>query len=381
MSQGKVQISQARPTFGTAHPREKYYSGKLSRPPYQTAPSLEKEPPTILRRNTSLEYLRNLNPETQGLRSKVPEDFPPELLRSPIKPPSEQVLKPLSEIGVSKVELEPERKSTHRRPQFATDTLKPGEQSVMVTKSGQYVAVKSGLKNADRYLRTPSPEELEKLTTSPIPVHIPISVQQNEDTSSGESEAEPEKQVTDLYSTIRAYDGTPIYIVPLGYTNVVCSHLKAGTYGLDTESDCNTGALRIIQIYNGKVVFIFPVEALDNPVENGLIKFLKSKDRIKIGVDLDGDIFRLKKYVHTRRHASPEDQRVKYKFTVNGAIDVQNVAHTIGETSFSLDKLSHKYVEDFVGNPSELGPIVFQLKISTFTQPTTPFYLSKSTDL
>ena len=76
-------------------------------------------------------------------------------------------------------------------------------------------------------------------------------------------------------------------------------------------------------------------------------------------MDLDGDIFRLKKYVHTRRHASPEDQRVKYKFTVNGAIDVQNVAHTIGETSFSLDKLSHKYVEDFVGNPSELGSYRF----------------------
>jgi hypothetical protein len=203
-------------------------------------------------------------------------------------------------------------KSTHRRPAFA-DSAVPSRSSV--------------------------PKQL--LATKP---YSPMEIQ-----------SLPELQISDLKSNLQAYDGTPIYIVPKIYYDLVAQSFTAGMYGLDTESDYDTGDLRILQIYTGTKVYIFPVDVLDRQLDNYFIKFLKSKDRIKVGVDIDGDAYRIKKYVQTRRHMSHVEQNAKYKFTVNGTIDVQSVARSFNEQGFSLEKLAFKYVEDFQGNPSDFG--------------------------
>lgn len=175
-----------------------------------------------------------------------------------------------------------------------------------------------------------------------------------------EKSVEAEKSICDLKSQLKAYDGTDIYIVPDDYSNVVAMTFTAGTYGLDTESDMRTGELRIIQIYNGERVYIFKASALHGFANNILIKFLSSKDRIKIGVDIDCDISKLREYLIRRRDKEKFSKGdIRPTLNMNGFIDLQSIARTLGETGFSLDKLSTKYVEGFTANPSALGSYIY----------------------
>lgn len=163
------------------------------------------------------------------------------------------------------------------------------------------------------------------------------------------------KCVYDLTFHLTAYDGTPIIIVPESYFDVVAQSFTAGMYGFDTESDCQNGELRIIQIYTGKEVYIFPAKVLDKLKDNWMVKFLKSKDRLKIGADIDTDCYRLRRHVNMKKSQGHFDQKLKYKFTINGAIDLQSVGRSLGETIMGLEDLALKYVKGFEGNPSNLG--------------------------
>lgn len=164
-----------------------------------------------------------------------------------------------------------------------------------------------------------------------------------------------EKSPYDLTYYLLAYDSTPIIIVPEDYFNVVAASFTAGIYGLDTESDCQTMELRIIQIYTGREVYIFPAKVLDKLDDNHFIRFLKAKDRLKVGADIDTDCYRLRRHVNMRKVHGSAEQKLKYKFTVNGAIDLQSIARSLGETIMGLEDLGSKYVEGFEGNPSNLG--------------------------
>jgi hypothetical protein len=176
-----------------------------------------------------------------------------------------------------------------------------------------------------------------------------------ENNLSADDDCTETKCVYDLTFHLTAYDGTPIIIVPEGYFDVVAQSFTAGMYGFDTESDCQNGELRIIQIYTGKEVYIFPAKALDRLKDNYLVKFLKAKDRLKLGADIDTDCYRLRRHVNMRKSQGHFDQKLKYKFTVNGAIDLQSIARSLGETIMGLEDLALKYVDGFEGNPSNLG--------------------------
>lgn len=165
----------------------------------------------------------------------------------------------------------------------------------------------------------------------------------------------PEKSISDLKPIARAYDGTPIIIVPIDYFDIVCRSFESGMYGFDTESDCHSHDLRIIQIYTGKMVYIFDVTVFDRVKENLFIKFLRAKDRVKIGVDIDTDIFRIQEYYRKRKENNSQWKRAKEKFAINGCLDIQSVARSMGESIMGLDKLGTKYVSGFKGNPTNLG--------------------------
>jgi len=186
-----------------------------------------------------------------------------------------------------------------------------------------------------------------------------------------QSVVEEELSPYDLLYNLTAYDGTPIVIVPPNYFNVVAASFKAGLYGLDTESDCTTGELRIIQVYTQVEVYIFPATVLDDLQDGLFIKFLRSKDRIKVGVDIDNDICVIRRHINRKKNTNGKDQHLKNKFTVNGFIDIQSIARSVGEPMLSLDKLSAKYVEGFVGNASMLG---------TYNPPTDEQYIYAAND-
>lgn len=183
----------------------------------------------------------------------------------------------------------------------------------------------------------------------------------------------PTASLDDLDHVLNAYDGTPIIIVPPSHFDIVAGSFKAGLYGLDTESDCVTGELRIIQIYTKNEVYIFPASVLDNFTDNLFVKFLRSKDRIKVGVDIDNDISVLRRHINKKTPVGNgnRDRHLRNMFTVNGIIDVQTIARSISETLLSLDKLSDKYVEDFIGNDCTLG---------TFNPPTNEQYVYAAND-
>jgi len=167
-----------------------------------------------------------------------------------------------------------------------------------------------------------------------------------------------ELKLGDLNARHFAYDGTPIIIVPTEYVDIVCLTFTHGLYGFDTESDCHTGELRIIQIYNGSIVYIFDITALVFREENMFIKFLNSKDRIKVGADIDGDVHKIRKYVQKSRLNTDLATLIKAKFNINGVIDLQSIARTLGEKLLSLEKLAAKYVDGFKANPKDLGSYI-----------------------
>jgi len=211
---------------------------------------------------------------------------------------------------------------------------------------------------------------------------------------------------------LRAYDNSRIIIVKRNAYAIVKS-FGPGIYGMDTESDVITGELRIIQIHvpqkthlvksdnetidesnkdesvaeatDEPLTYIFFVEDLIPNKECPLTKFMASKDRIKVGVDIDGDIHHINNYLITaaanaerkpheswRPNATNNKNNIKnniktyntmkpsklFKPRFNGFIDLQSIAKSLGETVLSLNKLANKYVEDFIGNDSYLGSYI-----------------------
>ena len=179
----------------------------------------------------------------------------------------------------------------------------------------------------------------------------------------------PVPSVDDLKSEMKAYDGTPIVIVPKDYFNIVAASFKAGLFGFDTESNIFNHRLRLIQIYDGRTVYIFDSIALNaDYADNALIRFLKSKNRIKVGVDIQTDADRLRHYIKSSPSTAKKD---KDKFTVNGLIDVQPLAASIGETKLGLENLGARFVKGFNSNPSDHG---------TYNPPTTEQYIYAAND-
>jgi hypothetical protein len=164
-----------------------------------------------------------------------------------------------------------------------------------------------------------------------------------------------EQSIDDLKPIGSAYDGTPVIVVPKDYQQIVAATFEAGMYGFDTESDCQNSQLRILQVYTGQTVYIFDISVFDLLTENLFVKFLRSKDRIKVGVDLDTDVFRIQNHFRNRKDNTPAWKRHKEKFTINGCIDIQSIAHSVGEKIMGLEKLGIKYVPGFTANPSNLG--------------------------
>lgn len=172
---------------------------------------------------------------------------------------------------------------------------------------------------------------------------------------------------------LKAYDGTPIIIVTGNESILIPQMFSPGTYGFDTESNCKTGDLKTIQIYDGSTVYIFFAEDLLPEINCTLTKFLASKNKIKVGVDIEGDQRKLV------QHFDKVKKQIRYetgnycsfRLSMNGFLDLQNVARINEEPLLSLNKLSYKYVDDFTGNPSQLG---------TFLNPTNEQYIYAAND-
>ena len=155
------------------------------------------------------------------------------------------------------------------------------------------------------------------------------------------------------------YDGTPIVLVTTKNKHEIFNSFSYGNYGFDTESDCKNNTLKLIQIYDGKTVYILSVDIIILSKSCPIIKFLSSKTKIKIGVDIDGDQRALAKYFsYRRRMLAKSNISIKFRIAFNGFVDLQSIAQLNGESIKSLNGLSDKYVEDFIGNPSKLGSYV-----------------------
>src|SRR5579885_841261 len=181
----------------------------------------------------------------------------------------------------------------------------------------------------------------------------------SEDLKNNIGKRENNKHVVHIPKELKAYDGSPIIIVE----NLEDKRFPPGIYGMDTESDCNTTELRLIQIFDGHSVYIFSANALIPDTDCVLTKFMSSKDRIKVGVDIDGDINKIIKHLNktkarTIKNGNDSNKLRKYKPVTNGFIDLQSIARTFGDLGLSLEKLAHKYVEDFVGNETKLGSYI-----------------------
>lgn len=165
---------------------------------------------------------------------------------------------------------------------------------------------------------------------------------------------EAPKNIQDLKPSFNAYDGTPIVIVPVDYSTVVASTFAPGIYGMDIQTDSNNNTVRLIEVFNGSMVYIFKAEALKFR-DVGLRKFLSAKDRTKIGVDLDMDLYNIRTYINSLKDNTVKSESVP---SINGTIDIQNIAMTLGEPAISLTKLGDKYVEDYVEQPKIFGDYV-----------------------
>jgi hypothetical protein len=177
----------------------------------------------------------------------------------------------------------------------------------------------------------------------------------------------------ELNTRLKTFNGIPIYVVRGEENNSIPKTFMAGVYGLDTESDYRNNQLRLIQIYDGKIVYIFSAEYLLPNANCALTKFMTSKDRIKVGVDIDGDLNKLRNFIDKRwrecRKGNPEYN--PYKLNANGFVDLQSIARSLGERAISLEKLADKYVENFQGNPTLL---------STYLDPTDEDYIYAAND-
>lgn len=368
---------------------------------------------TRTKRKHTAEQLRALNPETMGKSSLSPNTIPPEIriikgpavnnLNSKSNDKNKNVEFPVAASGV---------KSTHRRPEFLSKNKSDKSKSLrnIETKSNES---RSSSEDSDSSSNSRSTSPSISFSVSPITTPIiTTSITSNSPSVSttsissavssgysrgssngvtiiGERKETTEesrvsiqdvpmkslqergkplkvnksgpqmKSVNDLKHSLVCYDGTPIFIVPSDYHNVVAGSFGPGMYGLDTESDYHTGELRIVQVYNGTNVYIFAVSLLEISASNLFLKFLKSNDRVKVGVDIHGDKTKIETYIRKRKSQDKESDDFKYKFAMNGTIDLQCIARSFKEPCLSLDKLSEKYVSDFQGNPSEYGDYMF----------------------
>lgn len=152
----------------------------------------------------------------------------------------------------------------------------------------------------------------------------------------------------DLTSVGFTYDGSPIFVVPEDLYTEVCATFTRGNYGLDTESDFKTQELRLIQISNGCATYVFRADALEVDSQIGLPKFLKAKDRIKIGVDIETDARRINKH-YNEWMQSQGSSLYRKRFEVGGIIDLQNLARTFNTENpgISLKLLVQKYLPEF----------------------------------
>lgn len=175
------------------------------------------------------------------------------------------------------------------------------------------------------------------------------------------------------FKGLKTFNGIPIVIVTNGEDLIIPKSFSAGLYGLDTESDYRNNKLRLIQIYDGKTVYIFSAESLNPDPDCPLTKFMTSKDRIKIGVDIDGDLTKMRNFIDRKsRDLKKINPNFKgYKLNTNGFLDLQSIARTMGEKGISLEKLADKYVEEFQGNPTLL---------STYLNPTVEDYIYAAND-
>lgn len=144
------------------------------------------------------------------------------------------------------------------------------------------------------------------------------------------------------------YDGYPIFLVSPDKALDVCLSFKPGTYGLDTESDVKTQELRLIQISTGTATYIFTSDSLFVDSQVGIPKFLKAKDRIKIGVDIEADARKINTQYNEWLQNRSEGIYSK-RFEVGGTIDLQNMSralHTV-KPPISLKSLIKEYLPEF----------------------------------
>lgn len=176
-------------------------------------------------------------------------------------------------------------------------------------------------------------------------------------------------EVTDqfgLKSIGVTYDDAPIFMVPTELYTEVCASFGKGNYGLDTESDFRTQELRLIQVSNGYATYIFKADALSVDSQIGLPKFLKAKDRVKIGVDIETDARRINNHYNAWLQKQA-DSIYRKRFEVGGIIDLQNLARTFNTENpgISLKSLVATYLPEFeykeMRHDSYLSPTKEQL--------------------
>lgn len=151
-----------------------------------------------------------------------------------------------------------------------------------------------------------------------------------------------------IVSIGNTFDFNPIFLVPREKEIEICASFTAGNYGLDTESDFRTQELRLIQVATGEATYIFTADALKNDLQLGLPKFLRAKDRIKIGVDIETDVRRITK--HYNDWVKSKVQNVYSKpFEVGGVIDLQNLSRALHalDPPISLKSLVKAYLPNF----------------------------------
>lgn len=183
------------------------------------------------------------------------------------------------------------------------------------------------------------------------------------------------RKVTDSFGLVSigfAFDQSPIFVVPPEKYQEVCLSFTAGNYGVDTESDYGTQELRLIQVSNGCATYIFRADALYTNSQDGLVKFMRSKDRIKVGVDIETDARRIKKHHEIWRSSQPSNLYNK-TMEVGGIIDLQNLSRAlqIEKPPISLKSLVKKYLPEFNYEEGHHD---------SYTNPTTKQYIYAAND-
>lgn len=142
---------------------------------------------------------------------------------------------------------------------------------------------------------------------------------------------------------LQTFNGNRI-VISSGYQrDVILSEMGKGIYGFDTESDCQTRELRLIQIFDGQTAYIFPATDLHS---SEFQRFLRAEDRIKVGVAIEGDVDKIQSFYHEIMRIRP---------ACHGFVDIKNIAVSLGYLKPGLSALSEKFIPGFVKYKSMLG--------------------------